>query len=81
MIAGAGVILTSAGAIGWNTSIWILHVAWTSLQHEDWVPRASVPRELYGGCIAFYELAFKIIWVFRKGPSGSRKKVTDSTTW
>lgn len=62
MEAGAGVTLTSAGAVGWKTSIRSLHVAWASLQHGDWVPRASVPIDRLGMYITFNELASELTW-------------------
>lgn len=66
-------------------------VAWASLQHEDWIPRASVPREPYGMCATFYELALEITrdYFFHmlldegviKVHSGSRGKVTGPVTY
>lgn len=65
-------------------------MAWASLQHGDWVPRASVPIDLLGGYITFNELASELTWchffhmplneVAIKVHSGSRGKVTDPTT-
>ena len=87
MVSRAGVTLTSARAVGWNTSIWTPHVAWAPLQHGGWVPRAYVPIDIHGRCITLYELASELTWchffhiplneVAIKVHSGSVGKVTD----
>ena len=33
-----------AGAIGWNTYLWLIQVAWAFSQHAGWVDGASIPR-------------------------------------
>lgn len=89
MVSRAGVTLTSARAVGWNTSIWIPHVAYAPLQHGGWVPRAYVPIDIHGRYIILNELASELTWclfshiplneVAIKFHSGSMGKVTDLT--
>ena len=33
-----------AGAVGWNTYLWLIQVAWAFSQHGGWVHRTSIPR-------------------------------------
>lgn len=89
-VAGARVIWTSAGAVGWNTSIWALRVAWASSQHGDWISRANVSTELNERYVIFYELVSQVTWhpffhmMLDKGVikvhSGSRGKTPDPTS-
>lgn len=52
----------SAGAVGQHTYAWLLQVAWASIYHGGWIPRASVQREKEPGrSYAFYDLTSEVM--------------------
>lgn len=48
---------TSAGAVGWNAYVGLLHVAWASSQYGSRVPRPISQERPGGSCITFHDLA------------------------